>query len=46
MVWKDSYYLLNNKEPIGLIFDNEDKKQNIFQSLFFLGTRLNEVGLN
>ena len=26
MVWKDSYYMLNNKEPVGLIFNSENKK--------------------
>ena len=34
MVWKDSYYMPNNKETEGLIFDSEDKKQNISKSLF------------
>ena len=35
MVWKDSYYMPHKKEPVGLIFNNEDKKQNISKSLFF-----------
>ena len=43
MVRKDSYYMLNYKEPVRLIFNSEDKKQNISKSLFFLGTRLNKV---
>ena len=29
MVWKNSYYMPNNKEPVGLKFNSEDKKQNI-----------------
>ena len=44
MVWKDSYYMPNNKET-GLIFNSEDRKQNTFKSLFFLGTGLNKVRL-
>ena len=35
-----------NKEPVRPIFNREDKKQNIYKSLFFLGIRLNEVRLN
>ena len=46
MVWKDSYYMLNNKEPVGMIVNIEDKNQNISESPFFLGTRLNEVRSN
>ena len=39
--------MLNNKEPVGLIFDRKDKKQNISIFFFFFqGTRLNEVRLN
>ena len=44
MVWKDSYYMPNNKET-GLIFNSEDRKQNTFKSLFFLRTGLNKVRL-
>ena len=36
----------NNKETEELIFNSEDKKQNISKSLFFLGIGLNEVKLN
>ena len=46
MVWKDSYYMPNNKETEGLICNSEDKKQSISKSLFFLGTGLNKVRLN
>ena len=34
MVWKDSYYMPNNKETEGLICNSEDKKQSISKSLF------------
>ena len=32
--WKYSYYMLNNKEPVGLIFNSKDKKQNISKAFF------------
>ena len=35
MVWKDSYYMPNNKETEGLIFNSEDKKIKYFQKPFF-----------
>ena len=35
MVWKDSYYMPNNKETDGLIFNSEDKKIKYFQKPFF-----------
>ena len=38
VVWKDSYYMPNNKETEGLIFNSEDKKQYI-QKPFFPGNR-------
>ena len=31
--WKYSYYMLNNKEPVGLIFNSKDKK-NISKAFF------------
>ena len=34
MVWKDSYYMPNSKELVGLIFNSEDKTQNISKNLF------------
>ena len=47
MVWKDSYYMPNNKEPVWWIFNSEDKKKpNYFKKLFCMGTELNEVILN
>ena len=36
---KDSYYMPNNKETEGPIFNSEDKKQNISKSLIFPGNR-------
>ena len=46
VVWKDSYYMLNNKQTEGLLFNSDDKKTKYFQKPFFLGTGLNEVRLN
>ena len=43
---KYSYYMLNNKEPVGLIFNSKDKKNKISPKPFSLGTRLHEVRLN
>ena len=37
-------HMPNNKEPVKLIFNSEDIKQNISKSLFFSGIRLSEVG--
>ena len=31
---KYSYYMLNNKEPVGLIFNSKDKKTKYLQSRF------------
>ena len=45
IVWKDSYYKQNNKEPAGLI-STVRIKQNISKSLLFVGKSVNEVWLN
>ena len=39
VVWKDSYYMPNNKETEGLIFNSEDKDK-IFPKAFFPGNRI------